>query len=186
MCISQQETENFYTNINMRENFDVVDISDRVLRQATRQVVHQRNLLHRAIHILVFRSSGRLIIQQRAAGKDVDPFLWTSSCSGHVDAGEGYVEAGIRECMEELGVSIKENGLRELLRLSPCKETGNEFVRVYSFIYDGKISFNKDEIIQLKECSLAEIINLMDSSPKEFSSSFSHILTLINGRLLKK
>src|ERR1700679_1901927 len=86
--------------------FDVVDEHDRVLHQETRDEVHRRRLLHRAVHILVFNSRGDIYAQRRSATKDTYPGRWTTSCSGHVDAGEDYNHAAFRELAEELGLEL--------------------------------------------------------------------------------
>ncbi len=170
----------------MNEIFDVVDNTDRVIKQEVRSEVHRKNLLHRAVHILISKPSGELVIQQRSPTKDLDPFLWTSSCSGHVDAGEDYLTAAVRECKEEIGIEIIEKNLTEILRLSPCNETGNEFVRVYFFVCREEISFNEDEIIRIKEHPIQDIENLIFLSAEDFSSSFVHIFSLLKSRLLNK
>ena len=36
------------------EIYDLVDIDDRVIGQATRKEIHKKNLLHRSVHIFVF------------------------------------------------------------------------------------------------------------------------------------
>ena len=77
--------------------FDVVDKSDKVLRQEPRAVVHREKFLHRAIHVFVFNEAGELYLQRRSMAKDTAPGKWVSSCSGHVDTGEDYDEAAERE-----------------------------------------------------------------------------------------
>ncbi|MEJ6523451.1 MAG: NUDIX domain-containing protein [Opitutales bacterium] len=163
----------------MNENFDVVDLSDQPLCQAPREQVHRENLFHRAVHILVARTSSRLILQQRSESKDLDPFLWTSSCSGHVDAGEDYLCAAIRECEEELGLVEDRKSFKEVFRTSPCSETGNEFVRVYLLMSEQEIEFNRDEIIQTKEFAVKEIEYLIKKQPEVFSVSFKHLFPFI-------
>ncbi len=88
------------------ELFDVVDERDQVIDRLPRAVVHARKLLHRAVHIFVFDDAGRMYVQLRSATKDEYPNCFTSSCSGHVDAGEDYDTAAIRELREELGLVV--------------------------------------------------------------------------------
>ena len=52
------------------ERFDIVDHLDRVVGQAARAKVHASQLWHRAVHVLVFDPTGRVLLQVRAAGKD--------------------------------------------------------------------------------------------------------------------
>ena len=56
-------------------------------------LVHQKGLIHRAIHVFVRNEKNLWILQLRSQYKDTEPLSWTTSCSGHVDAGEGYLDA---------------------------------------------------------------------------------------------
>jgi len=91
------------------EIFDVVNDRNEVIGQETRSVVHARGLKHRAVHVLVFRKNGDLFIQKRSMAKDADPGRWDTSAAGHLDAGEGYMEAARREVKEELGVDCPDS-----------------------------------------------------------------------------
>ncbi len=86
------------------EIFDICDENDRVIGQARRADVHAQKLLHRAVHIWVFLPDGRLVTQRRSASKDEYPLALTSSASGHLDSGEDYQTAAVRELGEELGL----------------------------------------------------------------------------------
>ena len=116
---------------NPDELFDVVDLNDSVISQAPRREVHARKLLHRAVHVLVYDSNGRLFLQRRSLSKDTFPGCWDSSCSGHLDAGENYLIAARRELGEELGWHDMSVPLRPLLKLSACPETGYEFIQIF-------------------------------------------------------
>lgn len=77
------------------ELFDVVDQDDCIICSQPRSVVHQRKLLHRAVHVFVFGTDGKLLVHRRSASKEEFPSVWTSSCSGHVSAGESYDETAL-------------------------------------------------------------------------------------------
>lgn len=164
----------------MNEIFDIVDLKDRRIGSASRQRVHHEGLFHRAVHILVMRGPDRWVLQQRSMTKDLDPFLWTSSCSGHVDANESYLNAAVRECREELGLVVKAKSLTEVFRASPCLETGNEFIRVYLLKCHREIKFCREEIIQIKEFSIGEIKYSIKQMPEIYSLSFKHIFSFLS------
>ena len=128
------------------EVFDVVDEKDRVIGRATRGEVHARRLLHRATHVLVFNREGRVYLQKRSLLKDTAPGCWESSCSGHVDAGEDYLTAAVRELREEIGVVARAEELEFHLQMPPSADTGWEFLSVFSLRYDGPINPNPAEV----------------------------------------
>ena len=170
----------------MDEFFDIVNIKDEVMGRASRFETHEKGYFHRAIHVFVRKDEKTWFLQRRSARKDLDPLLWTTTCSGHVDAGESYLMAAMRECEEELGLNLVEDSFLELLRLSPCVETGNEFVRVYAISeYHSSIRPNRDEIMEMGEYNLGKISMLIEKSPEMFSKSFLHVFKLIESRLLK-
>ena len=153
------------------EIFDVVDAQDEVVGQATRAEVHARGLLHRAVHVFVFNKRRELLLQQRSLLKDVHPGVWGSSVSGHLDAGEDYEAAAIREMDEEMGICPEAPPV-ELARIAPCEETGMEHVRLYVARHDGKARFPASEVEAVLWLPLAEVAAWIDARPEDFSSGF--------------
>jgi len=165
------------------ELFDIVNLNDEVVGKEERSVVHTQGLYHRAIHVFAQSDKSGWILQQRSAWKDLDPLLWTSSCSGHLDTGEGYLSAAIREIQEEMGAIIDQGQLIELLRLSPCSETGNEFVRIYALKGPIFPHCSTGEVVKFKSYSLEQITREIQLGADQFSGSFLHIFNLIKGKL---
>ena len=142
------------------ERYDVVDEQDRVVGSALRREVHRDpSLTHRAVHVLVFRSDGRLLMQKRAAGKDVDPGKWDTSVGGHVDAGEDYLAAALRETREELGLSGL--ALQHLHDFRYFSERETEQIRSYLVVYDGPVYPHRFEIAEAREWTAPEIDRAM-------------------------
>ncbi len=144
------------------EIFDIVDDQDRVIGQAPRSQCHgDPSLIHRVAHVLVFNSRGQLLLQKRSMTKDVQPGRWDTSVGGHVDPGEGYLEAARREMAEEVGIA----GL-PLAFLYPSKirnEYESENVMTYLARYDGEIHFSRDEIDEVRFWSHEEIDSTLGS-----------------------
>jgi isopentenyl-diphosphate delta-isomerase type 1 len=138
------------------EIFDVVDQADRVIGRATRAEVHRNPaLIHRAVHILVFRPDGRLLMQRRSAVKDIDPGLWDTSVGGHVDAGEDYLTAARRELSEELG--IEGLPLRQLYDQRYRSAVETEAIRTFRAEWSGPVRPHPIEITEVRDWTRDEI-----------------------------
>ena len=156
----------------MEEILDIVNESDEVVAQAPRSEIHQKNLLHRATHIILTNSKQQIFMQLRSMSKDTNPGRWDSSAAGHVDAGESYVDCASRELEEELGVTLSVSALTEIGRLSPSKANGFEFVRIYAAQTEDPITLEAGEIDDGKWVTQAELNQWIETRPNEFASSF--------------
>ena len=156
---------------NAEEIFDVVDANDEVTGTATRGEVHARALLHRAVHVFVFNKRGDLLLQKRSLLKDRHPGVWDSSVSGHLDSGESYEAAAIRELGEEMGIS-PETAPEEIARIAPSAETGWEHIRLYRARHDGSLRFPAAEVETAMWFPLAEVAAWVAANPSDFASGF--------------
>jgi isopentenyl-diphosphate delta-isomerase len=163
--------------------FDVVDAQDRPVRAERRSVVHREGLLHRAVHILLRNAGGEVFLQRRSPLKDLNPDCWDSSCSGHVDSGEDYDPAAFREVGEELGVALRPGDIARLMKIEACRQTGNEFVWVYTGWHDGPFVLQPEEISGGRFFAPAEIDRGIAETPREFSSAFRYIWQQARERL---
>ena len=127
------------------ELLDVVDDNDEVVAVKRRGDIHAQGLMHRAVHILLFNSSGELFLQKRSLSKDEQPGKWDSSAAGHVDTGENYLDCACREIGEELGIVV-DQPLQPLFKLPAMLRTGNEHCMVYQYFFDGPLVLQADEI----------------------------------------
>lgn len=160
------------------ELFDVVNEQNEVVGQATRKEVHERKLLHRAVHILVFsKKTHDCLLQKRSAYKDKHPGVWDSSAAGHLDAGESYEEAAVRELREELG--IEDAKLIHVGMLPPSEATGWEHVSLYAALHDGKVHFPAAEIEGVVPFPPALIDRWLERSPQDFANSFASCWQLV-------
>lgn len=82
-------------------------------------LVHRDGDWHRAVHIWIVGSDGRVVVQLRSHRKENNPNLWDVSAAGHISSGEDMREAAVREVREELGLEI---GVAELRHVATLRE----------------------------------------------------------------
>ncbi|MEG0024515.1 MAG: 16S rRNA (adenine(1518)-N(6)/adenine(1519)-N(6))-dimethyltransferase RsmA [Akkermansia sp.] len=152
------------------ELLDVVDSQNQVIGQKTRKEIHEGNLTHRAVHILVRNKHGAILLQKRSPWKDRHPGVWDSSAAGHVDAGESYMEAAKRELHEELGIDDIE--LHEVAHFEPNEQNGMEHVQLLVAGYSGKTRFPAAEIEAVQWFAPELITAWLARRPNDFASSF--------------
>jgi isopentenyldiphosphate isomerase len=156
----------------MREEiFDVVNERDEVIGAKPRSEVHRLGLLHRAIHALVFNSRGEIFLQKRSMSKDREPGKWDSSTSGHLDSGEDYDTAAVRELHEEIGLIVKKIPER-LFKIDGCPETDQEFVWIYRCKAEGPFQLHPDEIERGDWFAPEAVTRWLAERPEDFACAF--------------
>ena len=144
------------------EILDVVSEHDQVTGRATIEDCLENGLLHRAVAVLVVRSDGRFLLQQRSKNDLWHPGLWTLSSTGHVGAGENYDHAAERELAEELGLTAAPVPLKKYL-LPPIRSgdlTEREWVTLYVARTDLPCRLDRTEVEQVKEVDERRLIRM--------------------------
>ncbi|NYZ75597.1 NUDIX domain-containing protein [Candidatus Micrarchaeota archaeon] len=160
----------------MTEFLEVIDEKNRVLRLAPRRQCHEQGLLHKAVHVHVFDSKGRLYLQKRGASTDRFPLYWDSSCAGHVSPRESLEDAANRELEEELGLRgklVKKMDLRWHLRYKNLVE--NEFIRLYYLVTQKQPKPRKGELAGGKWVSLRKLDEMIASKKEKVAPSLEII-----------
>ena len=143
-------------DVRRDEWFEVVDERDQVVGKALRSRCHgDPSLIHRAAHVLVFNRSGQLLLQKRAADKQIQPNRWDSSVGGHLEPGEDYHAAAVREMQEELGIAAVP--LTFLFRSQIRNQIESENVTTYLARQEGPFDFCRREISEVRFWSHEDI-----------------------------
>lgn len=161
----------------MEEYFDVVDENNQVIGRASRRECHHNpGLIHRDVHILVFNSKGNLFLKKRSKNKDLYPGVWETSACGHLNCGETYIAAALRELDEELG--IIDVSLKKISQYKNFSEVERQITELFVCYYDGPIKLNSDEASEGGFFSLSEVISDMESGRRQFSPAAKLALTV--------
>lgn len=152
------------------EMFDVVDESNVVTGQLTRGEVHAQGLRHRAVHVFVLNKRGEVFLQQRSHLKDVAPLRWDSSAAGHLDVGEPYGVAAIRETREELGIEVETS--RCVAKLSASDATDQEFVELHLAEHKGPMRCFPEEVRCGEWFQPETVTQWVEKRPEDFAKGF--------------
>lgn len=138
------------------ELFEIVDENDVVIGTASRRECHGNpTLIHRVAHVLVVNAKGDMLLQKRSVHKDIQPGRWDTSVGGHLDPGESYHQAAVREMKEELGLAGLP--LTFLYKSKIRNEIESENVATFLVRYDGEVDWNPREIDAVRYWTTEEI-----------------------------
>jgi len=161
---------------NQDEYLDIVDENDNVIGRDIREKIYAKNLGHsvRVINIFVFNSAGKLLLPKKVENSKYFPGCFDFSCGGHVESGEDYDYAAVRELEEELG--IKDEELTELGKLTP-KDGVSCFIKVYKLVYNEKIeNYDRNNIEKICWFDLKEVKQLIAKNRTIFKDDFPIVL----------
>ncbi|NJN79937.1 MAG: NUDIX domain-containing protein [Anaerolineales bacterium] len=160
------------------ELLDLVNEDDVVIGKETRRKIHELGLWHRGVHVFLFTSDGKMLIQKRSADRASSPFMLDCSVSEHVQSGETYVQAAIRGMKEEMGVENIE--LKKLAKFRMNYGINdNEISELYEGIVDpNQVKFDREEIESISYLSVDELKKLIKDSESKFCYWFTQLLTL--------
>lgn len=162
-----------YTD-NQDEYFDTFTVNGEKLSPQKRGHVHANGIWHRAVNVMLYRSNGDLVLQQRSATKRVCPLAWDLSVAEHLQVNEGWQAAAHRGLAEELGLSnvtlsacgpeiqerheVPEHGIRNY-----------EFQRCFRGISDDELVLDATEVAAVRQLSIVTFNNLVQQEPDSFT-----------------
>ncbi len=155
---------------NSQELFTVVDERDNILGYHTRGECHADvSLIHRAVGIVLYNAAAELLLQRRSMYKDTSPGMWTMAAGGHVDQGETYHAAALREMQEELGV-VSELTHVETYLSRRSRETHMQ--ALFTGVHEGPFNPNIHEVDLVQFYSHDQIKNMENSLTEGAKQAF--------------
>ena len=124
------------------------------------------------VHVCVFDSRGRLLIQQRAPEKNIWPGLWDLSVGGAVGAGETSRQGAEREFREELGYPLALTDIRPSFTVNFDGGFDDFYLLTKDLNLDGLI-LQTEEVQAVRWAAVEEILDMADRGifvpyPKSF------------------
>ena len=156
----------------------LVDKKNNQIGLMPKMEAHFKGVLHRAFSVIIFNSSGEMMLQKRASTKYHTPNLWSNTCCSHQREKENNISAGKRRLREEMGfvtnlydfdsfiyhVSFS-NGLIE-----------HEYDHILLGVYNGIPKINPDEVDEWKWISIDELCIDIEKKPEKYTAWFKIII----------
>ena len=163
----------------MSERIIFVDKDDSLIGVGTREEAWEKGMYLRIVRVILRDENGRILSQYRSPEKKSYPNTWTDSASGHVDEGDTYDTAVMRELQEELGVAVD---LKPIGKFTSEDIVDNKNINEINAIYEGRVNssleFNlqKSEVSKIKWYELEELVQEMKDTPHSFTPGFRELI----------
>ncbi|MCH5324157.1 MAG: NUDIX domain-containing protein [Eubacterium sp.] len=116
---------------------------------------------HLAVHVCIFNSEGKMLIQQRQPFKAGWSGMWDVSVGGSAVAGDTSTSAAHRETLEELGADISFENARPVITIH-YDEGFDDIYTVHADLDIDKLTLQPEEVKTVKWATADEIIAMID------------------------
>ncbi|MGN0599833.1 MAG: NUDIX domain-containing protein [Oscillospiraceae bacterium] len=113
------------------------------------------------VHICIFSSDGKMLVQQRQPFKKGWSNMWDVSVGGSAVAGDTSLSAAIREVREELGIMLEPSQLRRFITIED-KSVFDDWYAVNKDIDISELRFQPEEVQNAKWADIYEIKAMID------------------------
>ncbi len=160
----------------------IVNNQDKPIGAMSKDQAQNEGLIHRLSRVMLEDSTGNVLLQRRASGSKYYPNCWDSSAAGHVDEGEDYEVAALRELEEEIGLSgvkLKEIGYYYKHTFYQGKD-----LKRFNKVYKGNILRQAEFVLQQSEVSEVgwftkhEFSDLVTKNPDSLTEPLHEIFNL--------
>lgn len=117
---------------------------------------------HMVVHVCIFHSDGRMLIQQRQPDKDSWPNMWDLTVGGSSVSGDTSQTAAEREVMEELGHQLDLQAKRPSLTVN-FERGFDDFYLIEEDVDVSGLKVPSEEVQKVKWATKEEIVSLIHS-----------------------
>ena len=159
------------------ECFDLYDVN----RNKTGKVLERGNKVPEGcyrlvVHVCIFGSDGRMLIQKRLANKSGWSGMWDITAGGSALAGDSSQKAASRELLEEVGLDYSVEGMRPAMTI--YFDGGfNDIYTVNMDVDIDSLELQATEVEQVRWATEEEILEMLKQ--KEFVLYKSSFISLL-------
>jgi len=148
-----------------------VDEADIAIGSGTIRYAIENGIIRRVSRVILINDRGDILLQRRSEETIPYPGLWNDSASGHVDVGETYHDAAVRELEEEMGISgitLAEVG-KFYREEKEGALTRKAFNMLYTGVFNGAPDIDRVEVSEAKWVSTRILTEWLSERPHEFT-----------------
>lgn len=155
---------------------------DEVIGETTITEAVQQGWPRRLVRTYILDGQQHILLQQRSATIIGSPCCWDAGASGHVDVGEDYRTAALRELAEELGIT---DAVVDTIAL-PYKN-GINFEGIFRGVVpiDTVLTIDPEEVETVRWVHVEEVDTLLHDAPESFIPEFTDIWNTFRDKLLQ-
>lgn len=112
------------------------------------------------VHVCVFNSDGKMLIQRRQPFKHSWSGMWDLTVGGSSVSGDTSLSAAIRETSEEIGVKLAPDELKRVLTIQ-TESIFDDIYIVQKDLDETVLTLQYEEVEQVKWADIAEIKSLV-------------------------
>ncbi len=148
----------------MMEFLDLVDENDNVIGKASKDDIYKKSLRHRIVHVMIFNDKGEMALQLRSNEVSFCPNHWSTTVGGHVQSGESYEEAALREYAEELGAKSALEPVGKDVYVA--KGTPKKFLMTFKTNFNGPFNPDPKAVSRVDFFTMGRIMKMIKDGEK--------------------
>ncbi len=163
----------------------LVDKEDRVIGSAGKLEAHQKNWLHRAFSVVLFRSVGgkfETLLQKRQWSKYHCPGLWSNTCCSHPQPGDSSLSAAVARLAFELHLSFDDIRFVDKFYYQVSFDNQiheHELDYVFVGFYDQVLPIpNESEVAELGWFSVDDLHLALKERPEDFTPWLKMVMSI--------
>lgn len=146
-----------------------------------RNDVHKLGLWHKSVQVFIFDTDGSLLMQRRAADKDLYANLWDYSVGEHLVPDETQLDGAQRGLREELGIAsidLEPLGEQRWVTIVDDEHADCEIQQAYRGLYSGPLTLDPHEVAEVRYIGLTDLRPWVHARPNDFTPWFLEDLVL--------